>query len=98
MTVAAGELWLVDRGEATRRLVFVISEARFHRLGERAVVVPVLEARPASPRPWHVPLGDRAVAVNQLATMPIDRLRERVDRAGLGTLRLVRRAVWEIAN
>jgi mRNA-degrading endonuclease toxin of MazEF toxin-antitoxin module len=95
---AAGELWLADRGEATRRLVFVISAARFHRLAERAVVAPVVEALPASPRPWHIPVGDRAVAVNQLGTMPTDRLLERVDQAGLDTLRLVRRAVQEIAN
>ena len=98
MTAAAGEIWLADRGDETRRLVFIISDARFHRLAERAVVAPVLEQMPPSPRPWHIPIGERAVAVHQLGTTPIDRLLELVDRSGLDTLREVRRAVREITN
>jgi len=74
LTPSAGEIWLADRGDETRRLVFIISDARFHRLAERAVVAPVLERAPASPRPWHILLGDGAVAVNQLATTPMARL------------------------
>jgi len=98
LTAAAGEIWLADRGVETRRLVYVISDTRFHRLAERAVVVPVLEQMPASPRPWHIPVGGRAVAVNQLGTMTINRLLELVDRSGLDTLHQVRRAVREITN
>jgi mRNA-degrading endonuclease toxin of MazEF toxin-antitoxin module len=98
VTVSAGEVWLADRGDGTRRLVFVISDKRFHRLAERAVVAPVLEGFPASARPWHIPLGERTVAVNQLATTPVDRLLERVEQAGLETLRRVRLAVREIPN
>ena len=98
MTAAAGEIWLADRGDETSRLVFVISDARFHRLADRAVVAPMLERMPASPRPWQVPVGDRAVAVNQLGTTTIDRLLELVDRSGLDTLRQVRRVVREITS
>ena len=98
MTVSAGEIWLADRGDETRRLVFIVSEERSHRLAERAVVAPVLDGVPASPRPWHIPLGERTVAVNQLATTRVDRLLERVDRAELETLRRVRHAVREITN
>ena len=98
MTASAGEIWLADRGDETRRLAFIISDARFHRLAERAVIAPLLDEVPASPRPWHVLFADRAVAVNQLGTTPIDRLLERVDRAGFETLRQVRRAVREITN
>lgn len=98
MTAAAGDIWLADRGDETRRLVFIISDTRFHRLAERAVIAPVLEQLPASPRPWHVPVGDGAVAVNQLGTTTIDRLLELVDRSSLDTLRKVRRAVREITN
>ena len=65
-----GEIWFADRGDDTRRLVFVISDARFHRLAERVVVAPVLDEVPASPRPWHALVGDRAVAVNWLGTTP----------------------------
>ncbi len=96
--MAAGEIWLADRGDETRRLVYVISDTRFHRLAERAVIAPVLEQLPASPRPWHIAVGDRAVAVNQLGTTALDRLLELVDRSGLDTLRKVRRAVSEITG
>lgn len=98
MTAAAGEIWLADRGDETRRLVYIISDTRFHRLAERAVIAPVLEQLPASPRPWHIPLGDRAVAVNQLGTTTIERLLELVDRSGFDTLRTVRRAVRELTS
>ena len=98
MTADGGEIWLADRGEETRRLVYVISGARFHRLADRAVVAPVLQQMPALPRPWHLPVGGRAIAVNQLGTMPIDRLLEFVERSDLATLRLVRRAVREITT
>jgi mRNA-degrading endonuclease toxin of MazEF toxin-antitoxin module len=98
LTVSAGEIWLADRGDETRRLVFIVSDERFHRLAERAVVAPVLDSIPASPRPWHIPLGEQTVAVNLLATTPVDRLLERVERAGPETLRRVRHAVREITN
>jgi len=93
LTPAAGEVWLADRGD-TRRLVFVISDARFHRLAERAVVAPIFDHIPDSPRPWHIRLeGERTVAVNQLDTMPTGRLLERVDSFPGESLRLARRAV-----
>ena len=81
-----------------RRFVFVISDERFHRLAERAVIAPLLETAPAIVRPWHVPLGDRVIAVNLLGTTPVARLLERIERAGFDTLRRVRRAVLEISN
>jgi mRNA-degrading endonuclease toxin of MazEF toxin-antitoxin module len=99
LTASAGEIWLADRGEETRRLVFVISDTRFHRLAERAVVAPVLDEVPASPRPWHVRLSDdNAIAVNQLGTMPIDRLLERVEMASSESSRQARRAVRAITS
>lgn len=98
MTASAGEIWLADRGDETRRLVFVISDTKFHGLAERAVIAPVLDEKPAIPRPWHVAFDGGAIAVNQLGTAPIDRLLERVDRVGFETLRQVRRAVREITN
>ena len=98
MKVRAGEVWLAGRGDETRRLVFVISDERFHRLAERAVIAPVVDRAPSSPRPWHIPLGKRTIAVNQLATTPVDRLLERVERARFETLRKVRQFVREITN
>ena len=98
MTPAAGEIWLADRGNERRGLLYVISDTRFHRLAERAIVAPVLDTLPAAPRPWHIAIDDRAIAVNQLGTTPVDRLLERVDRGDLETLRRVRHAVQAITN
>ena len=99
MTPSAGEIWLADRDGETRRLVYVISDTRFHRLAERAVVAPVLETVPAQPSPWHIRLAERrAVAVNQVGTMSIDRLLERVEWAGSETLRQARRPVRAITG
>jgi mRNA-degrading endonuclease toxin of MazEF toxin-antitoxin module len=99
LTVSPGEIWLTDRGDETRRLVFVISDGRFHRSGERAVVAPVLDEVPAVPRPWHIELSrGRTVAVNQLGTMPLDRLLERTELADFETLRQARRAVRSITG
>jgi hypothetical protein len=58
----------------------------------------VLDDLPAAPMPWHVRCGDRSVAANQLGTMPVERLLERVDRAGYETLRQVRHALREISH
>jgi mRNA-degrading endonuclease toxin of MazEF toxin-antitoxin module len=95
---AAGEVWLADRGDERRRLVFVVSDDRFQRLAERAVVAPVLDVQPERPSPWHVPLGERTIAVNQLATVSVERLLERVDVTHTGVLRRVRHAVRAIAG
>lgn len=78
--------------------MFVVSDSRFHRLAERAVIAPVLDHTPAAPRPWHIPIGDRSVAVNQLGTVPVERLLERVGRTGLDIVHQVRRAVHEITS
>jgi mRNA-degrading endonuclease toxin of MazEF toxin-antitoxin module len=97
LTPAAGDVWLADRGEETRRLVLVVSDARFHRLAQRAVIAAVLDEAPAAPMPWHIPFSRGTIAVNLLGTISVDRLLERVDQADFETLRRVRRAVREIA-
>jgi len=79
--------------------VFVISDERFQRLAERAVIAPLLDETPDAPRPWHVPLhADTVIAVNQLGTMPVDRLLERIGIAPFETLRQVRHAVRAITG
>lgn len=97
LTPSAGEIWLADRGEETRRLVFVISDSRFHQLAERAVVAPVLDHVPARVRPWHIVLGEeRTIAVNLAGTMPIDRLLQRVEVVAGSSLMRVRHAARTI--
>ncbi len=76
----------------------MLSDARFHRLAERAVIAAVLDVMPASPRPWHIPFGQRAIALNHLGSVSVHRLLERVDTADYETLRRARRAVNEIAG
>jgi mRNA-degrading endonuclease toxin of MazEF toxin-antitoxin module len=97
LTIGPGEIWLADGGAETRHLVYVISDARFHRLAERVVVAPVNATGPAFPRPWHVPLPDgRHVAVHQLGSIPAARLLELVERVGPEVTAQVRRAVRAI--
>jgi mRNA-degrading endonuclease toxin of MazEF toxin-antitoxin module len=99
LSASAGEIWLADQGAETRRLVYIVSDTRFHRFAERAVVAPVLDGFPPAARPWHIRLsGDRAVAVHLLGTLPIERLLEPVESPGSETLRQVRRAVHAIAG
>ena len=98
MTPAAGEIWLADAGGETRRLMFVLSDARFHRLAERAVIAPALDAAPGLLMPWHIAWRDWVVAVNQLATVPVERLLARIDTANLAALGRARRAVREITS
>eukprot|EP01041_Mallomonas_annulata_P032916 gene32916-biopygen25219 len=88
-----GEIWTADSGHETRNQVFVISDARFHRLAERAVVAPVIDVPVEARRPWHIGVDpDRVAAVNLLATVPIDRLLERVAPADAEALSVARRA------
>lgn len=95
-TPASGEVWLADQRAETRRLVFIVSSARFHRLSGRAVVAPVLDHVEDAPFPWHIPLQTRTISVHQLGTVTVDRLLRRVDRADAETLRRVRHAVEQI--
>ncbi len=93
MTPAPGEIWTADGGQESRNQVFVISDSRFHRLAERAVVAPVIVVPVDARRPWHVGVdGDRVAAVNLLATVPTDRLLERVAPADAEALSTARRA------
>ena len=93
MTPAPGEIWLADAGQETRRHVLVVSDPRFHRLAERAVVAPVMDGSSEDRRPWHVGLDRGQVAAgHQLATVPNDRLHERVAVADVEALLLTRRA------
>jgi mRNA-degrading endonuclease toxin of MazEF toxin-antitoxin module len=97
LTPSAGEIWLTDRGEETRRPVFVFSDSRFQRLAERAVVAPVLNHAPARLRPWHIVIGEgRIIAVNLAGTVPTERLLERVDVVAGDALMRVRHAARAI--
>ena len=60
--------------------------------------LPVLDEMPPSPRPWHVALGSRAIAVNQLGSISADRLLKRTERSEFETLRKVRLVVRQITG
>ncbi|HRE00225.1 MAG TPA: type II toxin-antitoxin system PemK/MazF family toxin [Ilumatobacteraceae bacterium] len=98
MTPSAGDVWCADRNDERRRLVYIVSDHRFHRLAGRVVIAPVLDASPGPQRPWYVPIAEGVVAANQFATVPVDRLLERVSRSDLPALQRVRRAVHNIVG
>lgn len=98
VTVRAGDIWVADTGDEVRRSVLVASDARFHQLAGRAVVVPVLADVPERRMPWHVAVGERVVGVHLLAAVPIIRLLERIDTVSFDELRRVRTALREITN
>ena len=77
----------------------MLSDARFHRLAERAVVAPILDVAPQHPRPWHITLDDgRYVSVNLLSTLPTNRLLRRLGMIAPDQIRRARAAVRTITG
>jgi hypothetical protein len=71
MAPPTGDIWRVDIGAATRRSVDVISDDRFHRLAERAIVAPVLPAsEPGRTPPWWITHDDSVIALERLSSTP----------------------------
>ncbi|MFV0307703.1 MAG: type II toxin-antitoxin system PemK/MazF family toxin [Desertimonas sp.] len=94
MTPSTGEVWLADLGAETRRAVYVVSDDRFHRFAERALVAPVVDSgSPERTPPWWVDHDGSVVAVERLTSIPVDRLLERQGAASLATVRAVQRTV-----
>ena len=99
MTASAGEIWLADVGGETRLFVYVVSDDRFHRLAERAVVAPLLPpGRPGRNPPWWIPHDGSVVAVERVASIPVERLLERRDAARFATVRAVQRVIGWLAG
>ncbi len=89
-----GDIWLADIGAATRRSVYVVSDDRFHRLAERAIVAPVLPSRAVERNPpWWIAHENSIVALERLSSIPVERLLERHGTARFATVRAVQRAI-----
>jgi mRNA-degrading endonuclease toxin of MazEF toxin-antitoxin module len=94
MTPTSGDIWLADVGAETRRTVYVISDDRFHRLAERAIVAPMLPTGTAGRTPpWWISHDDSVVALERLSSIPVDRLLERRGAVQHTTARTVQRAI-----
>lgn len=94
MTPTTGDIWLADIGAETRRSVYVISDDRFHRLAERAIVAPVLPAgEPGRTPPWWIAHDDSVIALERLSSISVDRLLEQHGAVEHATTRAVQRAV-----
>lgn len=92
-----GDIYLADLNEERRRRVLVVSNARFHRHAERALVAPELFGEPDEvPFPWRVTVDDIVFAVDFVRGIPLARLLERTDRAPHTAMRAVRRALQQI--
>lgn len=99
MTPTTGDIWLADLGAETRRSVYVVSDHRFHRLAERAVVAPVLPSRSAGRNPpWWIAHENLVVAVERLTSIPVERLLERHGTAQYTTVRAVQRTMGWLAG
>lgn len=99
MTPTTGDIWLADIGAETRRSVYVVSDDRFHRLAERAIVAPVLPAgEPGRTPPWWITHDDSVIALERLSSIPVDRLLERHATVRHTTTRAVQRAVGWITG
>ena len=99
MTASTGDIWLADLGAETRRSVYVVSDDRFHRLAERAVIAPVLTpGRPGRNPPWWIAHAGSVVAVDRLTSIPADRLLERSGTAQFTTVQAVQAAIASLAG
>lgn len=99
VTPTIGEVWLADLGAERRQHVYVASDSRFHRLAERALVAPVLAPDSADPPPpWWIPLDGSFVAVERLASLPIERLLDHTTTAPHLTVRQVQRVIALVAG
>lgn len=94
VTPTSGDVRLADVGAETPRSVYVISDDRFHRLAQRAIVAPLLPAgEPGRMPPWWISHDDSVIALERLSSIPVDRLLERHGPAPHTTARDVQRAV-----
>lgn len=95
--IQPGDIVLADLRDETRLRVLVVSDARFHRLAARAVVVPEVgaEADEVLP-PWRIEIETSVFAVDLLRSIPTDRLLDVVGRAPPTQFDQVRRAIRHI--
>ena len=94
LTPTTGDIWLADIGAETHRSVYVVSDDRFHRLCERAIVAPVLPTDAAGRNPpWWIAHETSVVALERLSSIPVDRLLERHGAVQHATAGAVQRAI-----
>lgn len=92
----AGDIWLADAGEETRRELIVLSDRRFNELAQRAFVAPITSTLSIR-YPWFVDLGDgRSAAVHHLRSVAIDRLLSRQGRVDPSVVLSMQRALRQI--
>lgn len=95
--IGSGDIHEADLSDEQRRVVLVISNARFHRVAGRALVAPQIAVEPDEVLfPWRVAVGDPVFAVDLIRSVPVERLLDRIDRAPSEAMAQVRRAVTNI--
>lgn len=97
--ISAGDVVVVDSRREQRRRAVVLSNARFHRLDERAMIVPeYLGPVPDQRPPWLVAVTDGLFAVNASLTVDQSYILETTGRSTAAELERVRRALWLITS
>jgi hypothetical protein len=92
VTPSAGDIFLASTRDEQRRRVLVLSDTRFHRITERAIIAPSIAVPEIDESPWRPGVEER-FAVDFLTTLPLARLLQAVGRVDAATLRLAQRAV-----
>jgi hypothetical protein len=97
--IDGGDIAVADLGGERRHRVLVMSNARFHRLSERALVAPEEVAPPGDViAPWTVEAGGATFAVDLVRSIPVERLLEVVGAASIAEGRRAQRALRAILS
>lgn len=93
----SGDIYIAGLSDERRRRVLVVSSSRFNRLAERALVAPELGGPlDEVSDPWRIGIEGGVFAVDFTASLPTERLLERVGRAPADAVLQVRRALLAI--
>ncbi|HWL42859.1 MAG TPA: type II toxin-antitoxin system PemK/MazF family toxin [Ilumatobacter sp.] len=95
--IAQGDIVVADLGGETREFALVVSNIRFHRLAERALVAPEIRVQQTTTRqPWHIAIDGRVFALDALQSIRVERALEQAGRAGTSQLATLRTALMRI--
>jgi mRNA-degrading endonuclease toxin of MazEF toxin-antitoxin module len=92
-----GDIFLADVNRERRIAVLVVSNSRFIRLSDRAIVAPAIPGEPDDvPFPWRIETEGHVFAIDLVRSMPADRLLEQIGRVTPAIAARAQRAIRNI--